>query len=60
MRMAPFTLFSLILTYGAAAHGAVDSQTVGQIDAVTQEWLVSTGAPSASIALVQNLSLIHI
>src|SRR5882757_3411304 len=54
MRVVPFTLVSLILTYGAVAHAAVDSQAIGRIDAVAQEWLVSTGAPSASIALVQN------
>jgi CubicO group peptidase (beta-lactamase class C family) len=54
MRLAPFTLLSLILTHGAMAHTAVDARTINQIDATANEWLVSTGAPSVSIALVQN------
>ena len=55
MRVAPFPLFSLILTYCALRRTlAVDSQAIRQIDAMAQEWLVSTGAPSVSIALVQN------
>ena len=54
MRVVRLPLFSLILTYGAVTHAAVDSQTISQIDATANEWLVSTGAPSASIALVQN------
>ncbi len=54
MRLGPAALVSLILTYGVGTHAAVDSQTIGQIDAVAREWLASTGAPSASIALVQD------
>ena len=54
MRVVRLPLVSLILTYCAMAHAAVDSQAIDQIDAAVQEWLVSTGAPSASIALVQN------
>jgi D-alanyl-D-alanine carboxypeptidase len=55
MRVAPFPLLSLILTYCAAAQGAAaDTALTAQIDATAQEWLASTGAPSVSIALVQN------
>ena len=58
MRVAPFPLLSLILTYCAAAQGAAaDTAMTAQIDAVAQEWLASTGAPSVSIALVQNGSV---
>lgn len=54
MRMGSVALVALILTYGVVAHAAVDSRIISQIDAVANEWLVSTGAPSASIALVQD------
>ena len=47
MRVVRLPLVSLILTYCAMAHAAVDSQTINQIDATANEWLVSTGAPSA-------------
>ena len=55
MRVAPFPLLSFILTFCAATQGAAaDTAMAAQIDAVAQEWLASTGAPSVSIALVQN------
>jgi D-alanyl-D-alanine carboxypeptidase len=55
MRVASLSLLSLILTYCAAAQGAAaDTALTAQIDATAQEWLASTGAPSVSIALVQN------
>jgi D-alanyl-D-alanine carboxypeptidase len=55
MRIAPFPLLSIVLTYCAATQAAVaDSALTNQIDATAQEWLARTGAPSVSIALVQN------
>jgi D-alanyl-D-alanine carboxypeptidase len=54
MRPAPFPLVALILTYCAVTQAADDTAPTRQIDAIAQEWLASTGAPSVSIALVQN------
>jgi len=61
MRMAPFPWLSLILTYCATAQGAAaDTAMAAQIDAVAQEWLTSTGAPSVSIALVENGAVTYV
>jgi D-alanyl-D-alanine carboxypeptidase len=66
MRLVPFLLLSIILAYCAATPTAVaataqaaarsaDSVAMtAEIDAVAREWLESTGAPSVSVALVQN------
>jgi D-alanyl-D-alanine carboxypeptidase len=54
MRLVPLLLLPIILTYCPVTHAIDDAATTAQIDAVTQEWLDSTSAPSASIAVVRN------
>ena len=57
MRCTCFALLSTVLICCANTQAAVavaDAAMTGQIDATAQEWLASTGAPSVSIALVQN------
>jgi D-alanyl-D-alanine carboxypeptidase len=55
MRHDSRALLLTVLTCCAVTRAAAaDSALTNQIDAVAQEWLSSTGAPSASIALVQN------
>jgi D-alanyl-D-alanine carboxypeptidase len=62
MRVVLFPLFSIILTYCAATAATAEAAArsadyvavTTQVDAVAREWLESTGAPSVSIALVQN------
>lgn len=48
------TLVLAVATSCPAAQTANDATPLAQIDAVTQEWLAATGAPSVSIALVQH------
>jgi D-alanyl-D-alanine carboxypeptidase len=47
-------LLTVLISCAATQAAAADAAMTSQIDAVAQEWLSSTGAPSASIALVQN------
>jgi D-alanyl-D-alanine carboxypeptidase len=59
MRCTCCALLSTVLLCCASAQAAVavavaDAAMTAQIDATAQEWLASTGAPSVSIALVQN------
>jgi CubicO group peptidase (beta-lactamase class C family) len=42
-----------------AAHAANDLEPFARVDATAREWLAATGAPSVSIALVQNGALAY-
>jgi D-alanyl-D-alanine carboxypeptidase len=57
MRPASFLLVAFVLAYCAGTQVADSTALtvpIAQIDATAREWLASTGAPSVSIALVQN------
>ena len=68
MRVATFSVLSIILAYCAAtaitaqaAPRSADSVAMTtEIDVVAREWLESTGAPSVSIALVQDGVVIYV
>ena len=52
MRIMLSLLLSMAVACAVAEEGARGSNS--NIDAITQEWLASTGAPSVSIAIVKN------
>lgn len=55
MRRGLFYLFVLTAaTYCAFAAAAGESSTASRIDASVEDWLAASGAPSASIAVIQN------
>ena len=52
MRATLSLFLSLVVTYAVAGEGARGSNS--NIDAIAQEWLASTGAPSVSVAIVEH------
>jgi CubicO group peptidase (beta-lactamase class C family) len=49
----------LLLACSTAAQAASDAEPFASFDAAAQEWLATTGAPSVSIAVVQNGALAY-
>lgn len=60
MRRRLFYLFVLMAaTYCAVGAAAGESSPGRRIDASVQDWLATSGAPSASIAVIQNGALTY-
>ncbi len=61
MRRNPLSVLVMLVAVSlpAVQAGASDAASFARIDATAQDWLASSGAPSVSIAVVQNGSLAY-
>ena len=59
-QLAALYLCAAVVTTTHAASPVADASLAASVDAVASEWLASTGAPSASIAIVRHGKLAYV